>query len=143
MFGSKAGQSFVSEDAPSVAAAVKVRRQVSSANDDLAQPSPYEFAYMAESDEGSHGHSEKFDGVSRVEGNYFLKVRHFLCHSICTLVSSHKEREIRRLNCWLPFHGNMLNQNNCIGPLNGYSSSGNLRIHPNIQLIQINDDIIV
>ncbi|XP_003747676.1 cuticle protein 10.9 [Galendromus occidentalis] len=41
---------------------------------DLSQPTPYEYAYTAESDEGSHGHSEKFDGNSRAEGNYFLKL---------------------------------------------------------------------
>lgn len=35
---------------------------------DLSQPTPYEYAYTAESDEGSHGHSEKFDGNSRAEG---------------------------------------------------------------------------
>lgn len=43
-------------------------------SDDLSQPTPYEYAYTAESDEGSHGHSEKFDGTSRAEGNYFLKL---------------------------------------------------------------------
>ena len=42
--------------------------------DDISQPTPYEYAYTAESDEGSHGHSEKFDGESRAEGTYFLKL---------------------------------------------------------------------
>ncbi|OQR77392.1 cuticle protein 10.9-like [Tropilaelaps mercedesae] len=41
---------------------------------DLSQPTPYEYAYTSESDEGSHGHSERFDGTSRAEGNYFLKL---------------------------------------------------------------------
>lgn len=41
---------------------------------DLAQPSPYQFGYTATSDEGSHGHSETFDGTQRAEGSYFLKL---------------------------------------------------------------------
>ncbi|OQR73032.1 homeobox protein Hox-C10-like [Tropilaelaps mercedesae] len=42
--------------------------------DDLSQPTPYEYAYTSENEEGSHGHSEKFDGTSRAEGNFFFKL---------------------------------------------------------------------
>lgn len=42
--------------------------------DDYSQPTPYEFAYTSENEEGTHGHSEKFDGVGRAEGNYFIKL---------------------------------------------------------------------
>ncbi|XP_003737108.2 cuticle protein 14 [Galendromus occidentalis] len=51
-----------------------VAQQTAQQSDDFAQETPYEYAYTAESDEGSHGHSEKFDGIGRAEGNYFLKL---------------------------------------------------------------------
>ncbi|XP_022653277.1 cuticle protein 10.9-like isoform X2 [Varroa jacobsoni] len=57
-----------------VVVATALGQRVVTQYDDLSQPTPYEYAYTAESDEGSHGHSEKFDGVSRAEGNYFLKL---------------------------------------------------------------------
>lgn len=37
-------------------------------------PVPYQFAYKAESDEGSHGHSENSDGNGNTQGEYFIKL---------------------------------------------------------------------
>ncbi|XP_022653275.1 cuticle protein 10.9-like [Varroa jacobsoni] len=53
---------------------VRLGARVAAQYDDLSQPTPYEYAYTSENEEGSHGHSEKFDGTSRAEGNFFLKL---------------------------------------------------------------------
>lgn len=37
-------------------------------------PIPYQFAYKAESEEGSHGHSENSDGNGNAQGEYFIKL---------------------------------------------------------------------
>lgn len=52
--------------------AVAAAQRVADQYGDLSQPTPYEYAYTAESDEGSHGHSERFDGTSRAEGRLRL-----------------------------------------------------------------------
>lgn len=48
--------------------------RVRGAQDDYGRPQPYEFSYVSQDQEGTHGHSQQSDAQGQVQGHYTIQV---------------------------------------------------------------------
>lgn len=48
--------------------------RVRGAQDDYGRPQPYEFSYVSQDQEGTHGHSQQSDAQGQVQGHYTIQL---------------------------------------------------------------------